>query len=449
MPDRPDPGHGPDRGRDVTRRPSDSRRAAWATGPVELHEERSGLRLAGLPVAALVAVAVAAAFLLVAASRRDAAAVAAAALAAGILAVTFARWGGRPAVEALSLRLAYHARRRALPAPAPQGDDPRIAPLRELLPALDISVINLPGDRRLGVGFDGAGWVAAIAVHQDDEILLDQQPRLSLTLAPLADALVVDDIALASVQVLVHVVGSPSGRIPATAVVSSSYRQVNLAGLPVAHQLWVVLRIDAATSGDGLAARGGGADGARQALKRAITHTVNLLEAAGMPARPMDDDALRTALATALNTSLSAVAADEDLPPGSGPGTPARAGPPVAGTRRTLERWSEWQCDDVRHVSWWVRRWADVDDPVRDLVTAVSTSPALSGVLSLTLTPAAGGDSYLQGLVRLCGATASSTETAASALVLRAGSTGFQLRRLDGAHAPAVVATLPLGGGPS
>jgi type VII secretion protein EccE len=381
-------------------------------------------RIAGVSVGQVIGWQVAAAAVLVAAVRKDWTLGLAALFAVVVAALTLVRQRGRWLYQSLAIRLRYRARRRVHPADG--SADPRLATLRELAPELDVSGIMLRSGERVGVAYDGVAWVGVVAVQPPDDVLPAQQPGQWLPLRDLARALTVDDIELASVQVLQHTAPAPAGVLPATSPSAGSYQRLNSRGTPAARHLYVALRLDPARCPDAVAVRGGGLEGGQRAVKRCVARVLELLESAGIPGRALDEEGLRAALALAGGV---------------------RPVPAPPGTRRSDETWAYWQGDGTAHVTWWVRSWPQRGVAMRTLADAVATVPALSVTVSLALHPEQTEGSRFRGLVRVSAQSPAAVGVAAQAVEQAVSAAGIGLFRLDGEHAVGVLATLPLGGG--
>jgi type VII secretion protein EccE len=386
--------------------------------------EPSGGRLFGVSVGQIICWEVAVAAVLAGAVRRDWTLVPAVLFAGAVGSLTLVRRRGRWLYEALAVRLRYRARGRGRPADDPA--DLRLAALRELRPELDVSDVEQRSGQRLGVCYDGSGWVGVVAVQAGDDVLPDPQQPAWLSVRELAAALVVDDIALASVQLLCHVAPAPSGTLPANAPVATSYQRVKASSTPASQQVWIALRLDPARCPEAIEARGGGTEGARRALKRCLARTLELLESAGVRGRALDGEALRAALTLAGAT---------------------RPVPTPPGARRTAETWAYWQADEVVHITWWVAAWPSRLIPMQLLTEAAASVSALSCVLSLSLHPAPAGSARFRGMIRVTAVSPPAAEIAADALQRATAAVGIGLYRLDGEQALGYAATLPLGGG--
>ncbi len=381
-------------------------------------------RIAGLSVGQVIGWQVAVAAVLVTAVRRDWTLVPAVAFALVVLALTVVRRRGRWLYQNVAVRMRYRARRRVRPADGPV--DPRLATLRELVPALDVSGITLRSGERIGVAYDGWSWVGVVAVHPVEDVVPRPQQAPWLPVRSLVEALTVDDIALAGVQVLRYTVPAPAGVLPAQSPVAGSYTQLNMRRTPASQHLWIALRLDPALCPDAVEARGGGQEGGQRAVKRCVARVLELLDSAGVPGRALDEETLRSVLALAGGV---------------------RAVPSPPGTRRTDEAWTHWQGDGTVHVAWWIRSWPSRGIPMQALADAVASVPALAVNVSLTLHPVQTEGARFRGFVRLSAASPAAAGVAAQAMERAADGAGLGLYRLDGEQALGVIATLPLGGG--
>src|SRR5215475_4608683 len=342
----------------VAERPPEPREAAGDRPVPQL--ERSAGRLLGVSVAQIVCWEVAAAAVLASVVRRDWTMVPAGLLAVGVAALTLVRRRGRWLYEIVAVRLRLRSRRRWPPA-RPEVDL-RLAALAELRPELSVSDVEQRAGRRLGFCNDGTAWVGLVAVQAGDDVLADDLRPAWLPVRELAAALVVDDIELAAVQLLCHVAPAPSGTLPGTSPVASSYQQVKAGRTPASQQVWVALRLDPARCPEAVESRGGGTEGAWRTLRRCLARTLELLESAGIQGRALDGEAMCAAL------SLVGATRPVQAPPG---------------VRRTSETWSCWQADDIAHVSWWVAQWPPRLPAMQLLTEAAAVVPALSCTLSL------------------------------------------------------------------
>jgi type VII secretion protein EccE len=276
------------------------------------------------------------------------------------------------------------------------------------------------------VAYDGQSWVGVVAVEPAEELVPRAQRTPWLPVPVLAEALTVDDIALAGVQVLRYTAPAPTAMLPARSPAAGSYALLNVWRTPASQHVWVALRLDPALCPDAVQVRGGGQEGGQRAVKRCVARVLELLDSAGVHARALDEESLRSVLALCGGT---------------------RPVPAPPGTRRTDESWTQWKGDGTVHVAWWVRSWPARGAPMQALVDAVAGVPALAVAVSLALHPVQTEGARFRGFVRLSATTPAAAGTAAAVLERAAGAAGFALYRLDGEQALGMLATLPLGGG--
>jgi ESX secretion system protein EccE len=386
-------------------------------------------RIAGVSVGQVIGWQVAVAAVLVTAVRKDWTLGLAGVFAVAVLMLTLVRQRGRWLYQSIAIRMRFRARRRIRPAEGPV--DPRLATLRELVPGLDVSSIALRSGERVGVAYDGVAWVGVVAVQPPDDVLPQSaQAAQWLPVRELAKALTVDDIELASVQIVQHTAPAPAGLLPAQSPVVQSYQRLNTGGTPAARHLYVALRLDPARCPDAVSVRGGGLEGGQRAVKRCVARTLELLDSAGIPGRALDEEGLRSALA--LTGGVRAV-------------------PSPPGTRRSDEEWTSWQGDGTGHVTWWIRSWPQRGIPMQVLADAMATVPALSVTVSLAVHAEQTEGSRFRGFVRVSAQNGTTGKvaitTAGQALERAAAGAGLGLYRLDGEQAVGMIATLPLGGG--
>jgi type VII secretion protein EccE len=381
-------------------------------------------RIAGISVGQVIGWQLAVAAVLITAVRRDWTAAPAAVFALAVFALTLVRQRGRWLYQNLGVRLRFRARRRVR---ATDGTgDPRLATLRELFPELDVAGITLRSGERIGVAYDGQSWVGVVAVQPSEDVVPRPQQTHWLPLRSLVDALTVDDIALAGVQVLRYTAPAPAGVLPTQSPVASSYQQLNVRRTPASQHVWIALRLDPALCPDAVEVRGGGQEGGQRAVKRCVARVLELLESAGVKGRALDEETLRSVLALSGG---------------------ARAVPSPPGTRRTDEAWTHWQGDGTAHIAWWVKTWPSRGAPMQALADAAATVPALSVSVSLTLHPVQTEGARFRGFVRVSATSPAAASIAAQAMERAADGAGIGLYRLDGEQALGVIATLPLGGG--
>jgi type VII secretion protein EccE len=338
-------------------------------------------------------------------------------------------------------------------------EDARLAALSTLLPRLHVTSAPLRGERRFGVAFDGTGWIAAMELEPQPAMLSGGSWSRAVPLQRMAGLLRVDDIRLSSVQLLVHTVPAPAGWLDTGWLPSVSYQRIRPVTVPALRQTWLVLRLDPARGAEALTARGGGVQGAHRALKRAVGRALEVLDGAGVPARPLDDAALREALAVNLLGAGSDAGRDPAADPAAASAAASAAAGPAAasawapaGVDRPVESpgvetWSAWLASGTAQATWWLAGWPAGREPVEHLVQLLQGVQATFGVVSFTLhADDAGGPPAARVLLRAC-ARPDAAGDLAGALEAAATGSGARLRRLDGEHGPGLCATLPLGGG--
>src|SRR5690242_17069304 len=201
--------------------------------PAAVHLRSRPGRIGVLRLHQLALVEVAAALVLIGAAAGRAALVPLSVVAAVLVAAAVLRRRGRPLPEWLASVMAMRRRQREAARNAGRpGDgaaggaasgllDPALAPIAECDPAL--RTYTFSGRRRersVGMVGDGTFLTAVLLVQSRDEPLRTARP---MPLGLLYDALEVDDISLASVQVVQHVQPAPAPHLPPQAVAAVSY----------------------------------------------------------------------------------------------------------------------------------------------------------------------------------------------------------------------------------
>lgn len=316
-----------------------------------------------------------------------------AALAALVAVAAFARRGGRWWYEDLLLRRRLRRRGdRARTAVAAGGAaDPRLAAL-----APELTVIELiERGTRLGIGQDGQGWFAAVALTGPlgapagsvDASMVDRALRvLTDFTAPVSSA-----------QVVSHtLVWYPAPGAP-----------------PAAHRtVWLALRLSVSDARAEAVSRGGGMRGVHRTVAAGIGRLGKALTAAGLGHRVLGRDELRAAVVSAAGLDLA-------------PETPA-------------ETWT-----GLRGGGWTQRCLAlrtRADAPLGALVDAVTATSAPSHTVAAVVVP---GGRAVPPLLRVA---AMDNHVEALVKVVRdvARRCGTPARPLDGQHGPGVYATAPV-----
>ncbi|MFG2099422.1 type VII secretion protein EccE [Micromonospora echinaurantiaca] len=315
-----------------------------------------------------------------------------AALALLVVVAVFARRGGRWWFEDLVLRRRLRRRREQARSTvaAGGGGDPRLTAL-----APELSVIELT-DRgtRLGIGQDGQGWFAAVA--------LQGRPGAP---AGSVEASVVDRA--------LRVLADFSGPVTLAQVVSHTLVWYPAPGAPpAAHRtVWVALRLSVRDARVEAVSRGGGMPGVHRTLAAGIGRLGKALNAAGLAHRALGRDELRAAVVSAAGLDLA-------------PAPPAETWTGLRGGG-----WTQ-RCLVLR---------ARAGASFGALVDAVTATSAPSHTLAAAVLPGgrtapllrvAALDNHVEALVKVVRDVAR-----------RSGAPG---RPLDGQHAPGVYATAPV-----
>ncbi|WP_329174112.1 type VII secretion protein EccE [Streptomyces sp. NBC_01477] len=415
--------------------------------PAALHLSSRPGRIGVLRLHQLALVEVAAALVLIGAAAGRAVLVPCSVVAAVLVAAAVVRRRGRPLPEWLTSVMAMRRRQReaareAAREPGTPGGaaiaaasgliDPALAPITECDPALRTYTFSgRRRDRSVGMVGDGTFLTAVLLVQSRDEPLRTARP---MPLGLLYDALEIDDIALASVQVVQHVQPAPAPHLPPQAVAAVSYGPLQAQyGTPAIRVTWVALKLDPELCPEAVLARGGGLGGAQRAVLRAADHVASRLAGAGFEASVLDEEELTAALATSA---------------GVNPLATALAGRIGTGQRRTLERSRAWRCDDRWHTTYWVGRWPQGGGalPTARTVTALTAVPAMAGSFALTLSRGTGRSPALSAYVRITARDDRQLTSARRELERVARQHKVGLVRLDREQLPGVLATLPLGG---
>ncbi|GAA3042400.1 type VII secretion protein EccE [Streptomyces olivoverticillatus] len=303
----------------------------------------------------------------------------AAALAVVLAVLALGRYRQRPLAEWLGTALRLRRRVRRAAAAVPADVSPALAPVVECDAALRSESFVTHDRRSVGMVGDGTFLTAILQVEAVDAPLRPRRDEKALPLALLRDAMDVDGIRLESVQVVQSALPAPAPHLSAQALAARNYAPLQeLTGSPAVRLTWVALKFDPQLCPEAVEARGGGADGARRCLLRAADQLASRLQGAGFTATLLSEDGLTTALTTAGNVN---------------PAATAQAGRTGSVARRTQEGPRAWRCDDRWHTSYWVGRWPRLGEgavPLPELAALLTSLPALSTTLSLTLGRGAG-----------------------------------------------------------
>ena len=385
--------------------------AAAESPPLRL--QRRTARIAGLTAAQLVAVEVAVLAVAVSLDQPAWVLVLLAVLALLVLAVAFARRGGRRWFEHLVVRRRFTRRARQAAAATASGT---AGPLAALAPGLRISQITDRGNQ-IGVGQDPDGWFIALAVTRTGDAahsspyLLNQMAAVLTTPAMPASAL----------QMVVHTVPAPTALLDRSSPAVQSYLEL-LQGEPppVTRQVWVAVRLTARDALEAAAARGGGIEGVHRTLAAVAGRVSKALRAGGLHTRTLD--------AAQLATSISTVG---DLE------TASAASPP-------REEWSRWTSGETTHVAFVLGGLPP--NSLGAFLDELEGAPLLSASVSVLLTAGPEETLAVEALLRIA-AHQQSEDEVSEWVKARGSGLGITLRRLDGQQAAGVYAAAPTGGG--
>jgi type VII secretion protein EccE len=349
-------------------------------------------------------------------------------LAVVILVVTFGRWQGRWWVECGLLRWRYRQRSRSARLAAA---DHRLAPLHDLVPNLTVQTVDGPEDVPVGVGADGTGWFAIVAVEPSDGV---RPAPASIPLDLLSRAVRDVEQPGAVVQVVTHTVPAPTttdGGPPCDA--SYSELLAPLGGAAPADQVtWVAVRLDARAVAE--ATLGGPATTPPKestqvpaALMTVVRRVDKALRRSGCPTQILDADGL-----------LDALVRSVDLDPHE-----------KVEWAEGREEWRAWRSASLMHACFWLRGWPAADE-TSTLLARLAVTPGAFTSIATVLDPvsadAAPDTAEVRCLVRVAASEAALPDSCAR-LTQTAADAGAVLFRLDGEQAPAVYASAPTGGG--
>ncbi|WP_229402638.1 type VII secretion protein EccE [Micromonospora okii] len=314
-------------------------------------------------------------------------------LAVAAVGAAFVRRGGRWWYEDLLLRRRLRRRReRARTALAGTGSgDPRLA---ALAPELTILELTERGTR-LGIGQDGQGWFAAVALDPPAGA-----PAGSVEAATVDRALAVLADFSAPVS-LVQVVSHTLVWYPAPGAPPAAHRTV-----------WVAVRLSVRDARGESVTRGGGTLGVHRTVSAAVGRLGKALRAAGLAHRVLGRDELRAAVASAAGVDLASASQEETWTGLQGGG------------------WTQ-RCLALR---------ARAGVPWGALVDAVTATSAPSHTLAAAFRP---GDRPTPPLLRVA-APAEHVEALVEVVRNVARRGGVPARPLDGEHGPGVYATAPV-----
>jgi len=344
---------------------------------------------------------------------------------------------GRPLPEWFSTNRALRERRRRNAEPVPPGTDPGFAPAVECDPALRTYSFQDRRQREVGMLGDGTFLTALVQVQAADTPLRPAYGAGNIPLDLIHGLLAVDDIKLASVQVVQHTQPAPAPHLPPQAMAVRSYGPLQAQSMtPGLRLTWVALKLDPELCPEAVQARGGGMEGARRALLRAADHLASRLMGAGLQAKVLSEQEINATIATSACVNPLATTGGAAL-------DGSRSG------RRTAESTRTWRCDDRLHTTYWISRWPQLGAGGPEfprLIGSLTSSPALASTFSLTVSRRRGDVLTMSGHVRLTGRGENELGEATQHLERAAAAFKTGLVRLDREQLPGVLATLPLGG---
>ena len=242
-----------------------------------------------------------------------------------------------PLPEWLGSAVALRARRRRATATTavPAGADPGTAPLVEVAPVLRTLTYGGRDPRPVGMVGDGTFLTAVLRVDAEATALRTDPAAHPLPLSVVRDVLEVDGIRLESAQVVLHTQPAPAPHLPAGSVAARAYAPLQaLAGTPAVRLTWIALKLDPERCPEAVAARGGGAAGARRCLVRVADQLTSRLAGHGFLAMVLTEQELTAALATSACANPMALART-GRPAGTGRRTEETSAPGAATTGST------------------------------------------------------------------------------------------------------------------
>jgi type VII secretion protein EccE len=343
-------------------------------------------------------------------------------LALVLLVVAFVPVSGRCLFEAVVLRWELAGRRRRRP--RPDVEDPRLRALTELAPALIVHDV-IDRMNRVGVGSDGDGWFAAIAIANPVGLRAVSSPGLPLD--ALAKVLVDGGVRGVRIQLVSHAVPAPTAQLPAASPAASSYRQLpGVAGGAIAAQRhsWLAVRLPAAAAAEAAATRGGGSDGVGRALAATVGRLAKVFAAAGIDHRVLDAPALLDALARCSGVDTASPTAD----------------------RRFDEHWDQITVGGLAYRSLAVVRWPDQRPGEPGLIAQLARIPGAVTTVALAIDDPTEGTAGIRTILRIAAPPALLPAAVDAALEV-SRQAGAKLRPLYGEQAAGMYATAPTAGG--
>lgn len=338
-----------------------------------------------------------------------------------VLILTFGRRHGRWWLESAVIRSQYRRRQATGYLPA---DDLRLVALHRLVPDLSVQTVQGFGGTQVGVGRDGAGSFAVVAITPPAGMRGDALAPLPL--GALATIVHESEQPGAVLQVVTHTVPAPGIAIDPNQPAAESYRQLlaNFGGsLPSDQVVWIAVRFDARSVAE---AQIGGADESAElptVLAALVRRVGKALRRAKLEYQVLDGDGLLDALTRSCDLEQ-----------------PQSGAPPA----RPQEGWSGWRSTSLEHACFWLHEWPELSRS-GELMDQLSRTPAALTSVTLLLTPQDGA-TEVRCLTRVAAEPDMLARTCAAArqVAVRGGG---RLLRLDGEQAPAVYASAPSGGG--
>jgi type VII secretion protein EccE len=335
------------------------------------------------------------------------------------LALGLGRWRGQWVLRWAQLAGGYllRSRTRSVTNPDPLGL------LRLLLPGLILAPGTTHDREPVGLVWYRGVWTAVLEVDTAPSMISEVGAAPTLPLAALVPCLQERGVVLESIQVLWHCYPG-STALPPSSPALRSYLEL-LGPLPAAARrtTWVAVRLDPRRCPAAVAERGGGVVGCHRALLGALSRVRSVLDARGVPSRPLDPDQLVRAGIRAAEVSA------------------------LAGTGHRVElreQWGSVTAGGVGHASYAITGWTVRGcAPTLNALTGVR---ALSTTVALFLSPGEGDhDVGLRGLVRLSACGPAELQEAGTRVHGVAQRLGVRLSPLDGQQLAGLTATLPLG----
>ncbi|HZE40903.1 MAG TPA: type VII secretion protein EccE [Stackebrandtia sp.] len=340
--------------------------------------------------------------------------------AVGILAVLLS--GTRGIDRRVLLRLRRGRLRKRVAASRVAGDA-----LAVLAPRLQIVSVT-ERDKEFGVAFDGQGWFAGIALETDDPAA--PAGLGAATVSSVAQVLADAPGNVTGIQIVSHMVPTPSVELDPDAACIESYREL-LGNDPVVshHATWLAIRLDVDAALPVSEERGGGVEGARRAVTSVAGRLLRRLADAGVTFRVLGADGLRVALTHSISgETISAALAQQ-----------------------AVEEWKAWRLGSLAHVTFGMDgRIRDIN-AMRRLWTAMAMVSSSFSTVSVTLRPWRRSETgvslvTMNSLLRVA-YDDDVDDGVADELVGAARECGVRLWRFDGEQAAATYASAPTGGG--